>query len=105
AEIGEYAIAHVSGDEPTRLGDLLATAPVVRADNLPQILGIELGRHNCRADKISEQHCELTPLGLVPASPLGCTCGLVEFGNCAQHSLAMPERDSNFFEVLVSQIA
>jgi hypothetical protein len=104
AEIGEYAVAHVSRDKTAGFRDDLGATALIGADDLPQVFRIEPGRERCRTDKISEHHCKLTPLGFVPARRLRRSY-LIEHCNRAQYFLAMPERDSDFFEVLVSQIA
>src|SRR6266702_243147 len=103
AEICEHAVAHVSGNETAKLLDLLGTAAVVRANDFPQVLRVEPCRERSRANKISEQHRELTSLGLGPRS--GSRSELIEFRNRAQYLPAMAERDPDFFEVMVGQIA
>ncbi len=105
AEICEHAVAHVSGNETARLLGLLGTAAVVRADDFPQVLRIEPCRECSRADKIGEHDRELTSLGLGPRSRRGPRSDLIEFRNRAQYLPAMAERDTDFFEVMVGQIA
>jgi hypothetical protein len=70
-----------------------------------QVFRIEPGRERCRTNKISEHHREQAPLGFVPARRCRRYSNLIELCNRAQHFLAMPERDSDSFEVLVGQIA
>ena len=41
-----------------------ATQPVVGADQLAQVLGVEAGRECGRADQVDEHHRELAALGL-----------------------------------------
>ena len=72
---------------------------------VPHVLGVDPGRERRRADKITEHDRELAALGSVPARRLRRYSNLIELCNRAQYFLAMPERDSDFFEVLISQIA
>src|SRR5579859_2183257 len=101
AEICEHAVAHVSGNEPARFLDLLGTAAVVRTNDLPQVLRVEPCRKRRGANKISEHNRDLPSLGLHP----GSRSVLVEPRNRAQYLPAMAERDTDFFEILVRQIA
>src|SRR5258707_7350170 len=105
AEICEHAVPHVSGNETAKLLDLLGTAVVVRANDFPQVLRVEPCRERSRANKIGEHHRELTSLGLGPRSRRGSRSDLIEFRNRAQYLPAMAERDTDFFEVMVGQIA
>src|SRR5262249_40215269 len=84
AEIGEYAIARVSSDEPTRPGDLLGTAAVVGANDFPQVLSIEPCRERCRVDKIGEHNRDLASLCLRQPSRRSSRFGLIELRNRAQ---------------------
>src|SRR6266404_4749995 len=104
-EICEHAVAHVPGNKPPRFLDLLGTAAVVRANDFPQVLRVEPCRERCRANKISEHHRELTSLGLGPRRRRGSRSGLVELRNRTQYLPAMAERNTDFFEVMVGQIA
>ena len=61
-EIGERTIAHVPGDEAAEAFNGLSCAAVIRADDLPQILGIESGGEQCRSDQIAEHDGELAAL-------------------------------------------
>ena len=77
AEIGQYPVAHVPGDETAGSGDEIGAAAVVRADDLAHILGVEPGRERGRANEVAEHDRELTALGGVP-----CTlrlCGRRQF--------------------------
>src|SRR4029077_16799122 len=105
AEICEHAVAHVSGNEPAKFLDLLGAAAMVRAHDFLQVLRVEPCRERCRTNKISEHQREMTPLGRGPRSRRGSRSGLIEFRNRAQYLPAMAERDTDFFEVMVSQIA
>src|SRR5260370_38410530 len=58
-----------------------------------------------RRNKISENHREVTSLGLGPRSRRRSRSGLIELRNRAQYLPAMAERDTDFFEVMVAQIA
>src|SRR5262249_33819067 len=84
---------------------LLGTAAVVSTNDFPQILRVEPCRERRRANKISEHHRELTSLGLGPRSRRGPRSGLIELRDRAQYLSAMAERDTDFFEVMVGQIA
>jgi hypothetical protein len=41
-EIGEHAVTHVFGDKAAVAFDELGSPPVVRTEDRPQVLGIEL---------------------------------------------------------------
>ena len=62
AEIGQHPVAHVLGDEPAGLGDLLGAAAVIGADDLAHVLGIEPSRQRGRADEVAEHDRELAAL-------------------------------------------
>ena len=82
AEIGEHAVAHVLGDEPAeRAATISATAAVIGADDLAQILGIEPGRERGRADEIAEHDRELAALGRVPERSVLCIRVSTQGGN------------------------
>ncbi len=63
AEIDQYAVAHVPGDEAIKPGDDLGDGAVVCADDFVQILGIEAGGKFGRADQIGEQYGQLPAFG------------------------------------------
>ncbi len=62
AEIDQYAVAHIFGDEAVEPADRGGDAMVIRADDLAQILGIELRRQRRRTDQVAEHHRELAAL-------------------------------------------
>ena len=64
AEIGQHAVAHVFGDETAVALNACRRAPMVGADDVSHVLGVEPARQRCRADEIAEHHCELATLGL-----------------------------------------
>src|SRR5262245_7890914 len=101
AEVNKHAVTHVSGDDAIGLGDLLDTTAVECADDVPELLGIEPGRQRGGAHQIAKHDRELAPLRRICASRLARRCGLVELGDRAQYSLAMPERDPDLFQVRV----
>ena len=105
AEISEHAVTHVSGNEPAKFLDLLGAAAMVRAHNFLQVLRVEPCRERCRANKISEHDREMTSRGCGPRSRRWSRSGLIELRNRAQYLPAMAERDTDFFEVMVGQIA
>ena len=63
AEISQHAVAHILGDEPPGLGDLLGAATVIGADDLAHILGVKPRRKRGRAHEVAEHHRELAALG------------------------------------------
>jgi hypothetical protein len=67
AEIDEYPVAHIPGDEAVEPKDNSGDCAVVSGDDLAQILGIELRRQRCRADQIAEHHRELAAFGVAPS--------------------------------------
>ena len=66
AEIDEHAVAHIFGDKTIEPGDHLSDDPMIRGDDLAQILRIEACRKLRRADQIAEHHRQLPPLGISP---------------------------------------
>src|SRR6185436_2092091 len=64
AEIDEYAIAHVLGDEAIVATDGIGHTEVIGADHIAQVLRIKPRRQQRRADQITEHHRELASLGL-----------------------------------------
>jgi hypothetical protein len=105
AEIGKDAVAHVPRNESACFLDLLGTAAVVLADDVPEVLRVEPRRECRRSDKVSEHHRELTLLGLGPGSTRGSQSAPIELCNRAQHLPAMAERNADFLEILIGQIA
>src|SRR5215472_6730076 len=71
AEINQYAVAHVPGDEAVEPGDYPGDGAVISGDDVTQILGIEPRRQLGRADEIAEHYRELAALGAVGARSCG----------------------------------
>jgi hypothetical protein len=63
AEINENAVAHVFGDKTAVTLDSRGAAAMIGADDVAQILGIELSRKGRRADEVAEHHGELPSFG------------------------------------------
>jgi hypothetical protein len=63
AEIDQYAVAHVFGDEAVEPADRVGDAVVIGGDDLAQILGIELRGQRRRTNQVAEHHRELAALG------------------------------------------
>jgi hypothetical protein len=63
AEIDQYAVAHVPGDEAVEPGDNFGDSAVIRGDHVTQILGIEACGQRGRADQIAEHHGQLPAFG------------------------------------------
>jgi hypothetical protein len=109
AEIDEYAVAHVAGDEAFVVLHPVAAGVLERRDDLAQILRVELRGESGRADQIAEHDRELAPLGF-PARRRGR--GGWRFGNggrveCAerfQHPQAIAEGDSELLQVLLGEV-
>jgi hypothetical protein len=64
AEINQYAVAHVPGDEAVEPGDDLGDGAVIRPNDLPQILRVMTGRERGRADQVAEHHRQLPAFGV-----------------------------------------
>jgi hypothetical protein len=62
AEIGQDPVAHIFGDEAAGLGDEVFAEPMIGADDLAHILGIEPRRQRGRADEVDEHYGQLPPL-------------------------------------------
>ena len=60
AEINQYAVAHVFGDETVVHGNGLIDCPMIRADQRSEILRIELCRECRRADEVAEHDAQLS---------------------------------------------
>ena len=115
AEIGQYPVANVPGDETAGTGDEIGAAAVVRADDLAHVLGVEPRRERGRANEVAEHDRELTALGGVQQARRGwsrcgcgtCRCALLnsfEIGNRAQQLTAMAEQDAQLLQILIRQI-
>jgi len=109
AEIGEHAVAHVSGDGALVPAYDLSDAGLISPNNLPHVLRIEACRKCCRAHQIAEHHGEEASLrivrqgsrhGLGPREP-----GPIELGDSAQHLATMAEQDAEVLKILLRQIA
>src|SRR5262249_6345493 len=61
-EIGQQAIAHISGDKAIVPTDRFGGALLVRTQNLAQVLGIEARREPRRVDNIAEHNRDLPSL-------------------------------------------
>ena len=110
AEIDQYAVAHILGDKPAVAFDDRRAAAMIGADDLPQVLGIELGRKGGRTDQVAEHQCELTAFSGVPGrrrdrSPRRLRCNRVQFADRAQQLLAIAEDDAEFLQVLIREVA
>jgi organic hydroperoxide reductase OsmC/OhrA len=88
---------------------------VVRADDLPHVLGVEASRERGRADEVAEHDRELAALSGVQRVRRGrrrsrngdCRCALLngfEIGNRAQQLSAMAEQDAQLLQILIRQI-
>src|SRR5215469_9733481 len=104
AEIGKYAVAHVSGDETAGIGNLFSTAAVVRADDLAHVLRVQAGGECGRAYEVAEHDRKLTPLGLGPPLLLRRNEGTGKFSNRRQHNASMAERDAKLFQIPIRQM-
>ena len=114
AEIGQYPVAHVPGDETAGSGDEIGAAAVVRADDLAHVLGVEPGRERGRADEVAEHDRELTALGGVQRGAAGAAAATATAGALfsmvsrsaigAQQLAAMPEQDAQLLQILIRQI-
>jgi len=62
-EIGQHAVAHVSGDKAIVAADRLGDTLLVRTQNLTQVLGVEARRERGRVYDIAEHNRDLPPLG------------------------------------------
>jgi len=102
AEIGQHTVPHVLGDETAGSGDEIGAAAVVRADDLPHVLGVEASRERGRADEVTEHDRELTALGGVQRARRGrcrsrngdgrwALLNGFEIGNRAQQLAAMAQ--------------
>ena len=77
AEIDEESVAHVSGDIPAHPSDHRGATSLEPADHVAQVLGIERGRQNRRADEIAKKDGQLASLrlGLRQGGALGRRAG------------------------------
>jgi len=66
AEIGQQPVAHIPGDEPPGLGDLLGAAMVIGTDDLAHVLGVKASRERGRANEIDKHDRELAAFGVGP---------------------------------------
>jgi hypothetical protein len=62
-EIREDTVPKILSNASARSGDDLGATALIRANNLPQVLGVEPCCERCRADEIAEQHRELPTFG------------------------------------------
>jgi hypothetical protein len=74
AEIDEYAVAHVFGDQTLEATNRLSRTLVTGGDHLAQLFRIEPRRQRRRADQVSEHHRQLPPFGRTRRR-LGCSDG------------------------------
>ncbi len=94
AEIGQDAIAEEAGDVAAEAVDHRSADILIGANDLAQLLGIELERQGGRADQIAEQDRELPPLGALRrdrrrARPHGLACR--RCGRQRRDRLAQPD--------------
>ena len=62
AEVGEHAIAEELGHVAVEAADRHLTGPLVLAQDVAEILGVELTPEHGRTDEVAEDHRERTPL-------------------------------------------
>ena len=114
AEIDQYPVAHVLGDEAIEPCDDLGDGTVIGADNLAQIFRVKTGRERCRADQVAEHHGQLAAFGIGRSWYIGCYrchrgrgrsgglgCTLGQGGDGIQQAAAMPDRRNPEFAKIV----
>ena len=72
AEVGHHAVAEILRDVPVEAGYRFGRRAMKSREGLAPFLGIEPGGDRGRADQVAEQHRQMTPLTIVPATLLGC---------------------------------
>jgi hypothetical protein len=115
AEIDQHPVAHVFGDKAGEPRHRRGDAAVVSADDLAQILGIELLRQRCRTDQVAKHDRQLPALGR-PRRRFGRRDGAPRFyfGNRSEGEFgdgvadAQPmagARDANVLQQLIVDLA
>ena len=100
---------------PSNRPTISATAAVIGADDLAQILGIEPRRQRRRADEIAEHHRQLAALSFAPTLPSpamgtggrrSAGFGRAERGDGVEQSATMADRgDTQLAQILARQPA
>ena len=104
AEIDQYAVAHVPGDEAIEPGDDLGDGAVIRTDDLAQILRVEPGGECGRADQIAEHHGQLPAFGLGWCRPRSRRRIGAELGDRVEQAPAVPDQsDAEILQILGRQ--
>src|SRR5215471_525395 len=62
AEIGQYPVTHVPGEEASRFCDDIGAAVLVRTDEFAHVLGVESDRKRRGADEVAEHDGQLSAL-------------------------------------------
>jgi hypothetical protein len=113
AEISEYAVAHVFGDEAAVAFDEARAALVIGGNDLAHILGIEPCRERRRADKITKHDGQLPALGDVAWLQLDRSAsrtwvmhpiGAVQTGDRLQQPFSVAHRHTELFEISVTEV-
>src|SRR5262245_1347384 len=109
AEVGEHAVAHISGHYSMMLGDYLGDAAVIEHDHLAHVFRIKPRRKRSRADQIAKHHRDVASLSIVLRRSLDCLRladgWRLQFGDRPQHLAAMPEQHTELFEIILGQIS
>jgi hypothetical protein len=109
AEIGEHAIVHVACDHTVVTADDVGDAGMIRGDHAPHVFWIQSRRKGSRTDQVAKHDRKLTSLGFVPRHRFGrcfgqLKSGPIELGNGTQQLAAMPKRNAEFYQILISEI-
>ena len=111
AEIDQHAVAHILGDKAIEPRDNRRHRAVIGADQVAQILRVELRRKRGRTDEIAEHHRQLSALGIGWRRRIAdCRCyggsrrvG-AECGNGVEQPPAMAyQGNAEFFQILGCQ--
>jgi hypothetical protein len=105
AEINQHAVAHVFGDEAVEAANRLCHAPVIGADHLAQLFGIEPRRQRRRADQVAEHQRQLSAFRRRARRGLRCRSRpRAQAGNGLQDLAAMTDRgDAEFLQIVGGQ--
>src|SRR5262249_33585268 len=102
--------AHVSGDIPAHPSDHRGATSLEPADHIAQVLGIERGRQNRRADEIAKKDGHLASLRLrlrqggALGRRAGGRCRACQRSDRSENPFSMAERNAQFLQIGLGHI-
>ena len=107
-EIDQHPVAYIFGNKAGEAADRHGDIPMISADHLPQVFGVEPSGKRRRADEIAEHNRKLPALCRRPAFVGGRryrTALAAQRGDCCEQFASVPdEADTQVLEIVGGQL-